>query len=95
MLKTYYPGEMMRLSAKDLTHADTGAVDTGATVTISLYNPDGTLSGTQTATTGGLGDDWFVDMPAPATPGEYAVKMTAVKAGATWKGKNSIRVETF
>lgn len=95
MLETFYPGETVRLTAKDLTHADSGSVTTGATVTVSLYNPDGTLNTTQIAATGGSGDDWFADLAAPATLGEYAVKITAVKDGATWKGKNSIRVEAF
>jgi hypothetical protein len=94
-LKTYFPGETMRLSAKSLNHSDSGSVTAGAMVTITLLNPDGTQHDEQIATTGGSGDDWFVDIDAPATPGEYAVKMVATVSGAVWKGKNAIRVNAF
>jgi hypothetical protein len=92
---SYYAGETMRLTARNLTHSDTGPVTAGATVTIALYNPDGTLNTSSTASTGGSGDDWYVDVAAPLTPGEYAVKVTASVASATWKARGSIRVEAF
>jgi hypothetical protein len=94
-LRTYYPGETMRLSARNLTHADSGSVTSGATVTIAIYAADGALSSTNEASTGGSGDDWYVDVAAPATPGTYTVRITATKDGAVWKGKGAIRVETF
>lgn len=94
-LNSYYPGETMRLTARNLTHSDTGSVTAGASVTISLYNPDGTLNTSGTAATSGVGDDWYVDMVAPTTPGEYQVRVTAVVSGAIWKARASIRVEAF
>jgi hypothetical protein len=95
MLLECFPGETIRLSANDLTHTDSGAVTTGATVTISLYNPDESLNSTQSGDNGGSGDDWYYDFTAPATPGEYQFKITAEKSGATAKGKDSIRVKAF
>jgi hypothetical protein len=95
MLKTFYAGETMRLKAKDLMHSDSGSVTAGAIVTITVANPDGTQYAQQTAATGESGDDWFVDLAAPASPGEYTVKIVAVKDGATWKGKDSVRVVSF
>lgn len=95
MLIDCYPGETVRLSANDLTHRDAGAVTSGATVLISLYDPDGILVETQGAGNGGVGDDWWYDFTAPATPGTYEFKITAEKDGATAKGKDAIRVKPF
>jgi hypothetical protein len=53
------------------------------------------LSSTQSGDNGGSGSSWYYDFTAPATPGEYAFKITAEKSGATAKGKDSIRVKSF
>lgn len=96
MALVVYAGETVRITAKDLTHSDSGSVTTGATVTIQLFDSAGVQSGSDaTGATGGTGDDWFSDVAAPSTAGEYEVKVTAVKSGATWKGKEPLRVLTF
>lgn len=94
MALTVYPGETVRITAADLTHSDSGPVTTGATVTIALYDADGTISGE--AVSGAVtGADWSADVTAPATVGEYTVKVTATKSGATWKGKEPLSVKAF
>lgn len=95
MLLEVFPGETVRLKAKDLTHRDSGPVIAGATVTITLYNPDGSVATTESGATGGTGDDWYADVAAPATVGVYEFKVVAVASGATWKGKDTIRVVAF
>jgi hypothetical protein len=82
----FYPGDTVTLGAGDLALNDV-PVTTGATVTIQLFKPDGTQSGTDF--TGSVtGDDWAIDVNLPSSPpGRYSVKITAVKSGATWHGK--------
>jgi hypothetical protein len=95
MLDTFHAGETIRFIAKDLTHTSDGPVTTGATVTVTVLDAAGAVIDTGTATTGGSGDDWYVDLAAPDTPGVYDVKITAVKSGATWKSKDTFRVDAF
>lgn len=95
MLLECYPGETLRLTAADLTHSDSGAVTSGATVTITILNPDGTQFATSSADNGGVGDDWFHDFTGPTTPGVYAVQFVAAKTGATAKARGTVRVLAF
>jgi hypothetical protein len=89
-----YVSETYRISAEDLTHSDDGPVVSGATVTITLYNPDGTVNGSpHTATADG--DDWSYDLTMPATPGQYTVKIDAVKDSANAKDKFLVTVKPF
>ena len=95
MIGTYYPGETMRLMARDLEHVDEGIVTADATVTVTVLNPDGTTYAEETAQTDGIGNDWYVDLAAPATVGVYAVQIVATKGAATAKDRNAIRVKAF
>lgn len=94
MALTVYPGETIRITAADLTHVDSGPVTTGAMVTIAVYDADGVISG-DVVNGSVTGDDWSADVAAPATAGEYTVKITATKSGATWKGKEPLSVKAF
>jgi hypothetical protein len=94
-MDTFYPAETIRITAKDLTHSDSGSVTSGATVTIAVYNPDGSLYQTQTVMNPGANDDWWADFAAPSSAGQYTVKLTAVKSGATWKSTGVINVRPF
>ena len=85
----------MRLGANDLTHADSGPVTAGATVTIELYDATGALVASHPGSNGGAGDHWWYDVAAPATPGMYEVRITATVAGATAKSKDRLRVNPF
>lgn len=89
-----YAGETVRITAADLTHSDSGSVTSGATVTVQVFDAAGVQVGTD-ATATASGDDWSADIAAPATAGEYEIKATAVKSGATWKGKEPLRVLSF
>lgn len=94
MLRECIAGETVRLSAHDLKDVTGTPVTSGATVTIDLYNPDGTLLNTGAGAADG--DDWYRDVTMPSTPlGTYTVKITAVKSGATWKGTGYIRLKGF
>jgi hypothetical protein len=95
MLLEVYEGESVRLTAKDLTHISEGSVTTGADVVITLYDLNGDEISHSTAIVAGASDDWYADFAAPGTPGEYEFKIVAQKSGATWKGKDSIRVKAF
>jgi hypothetical protein len=89
-----YVNETYRISAEDLTHSDDGPVVSGATVTITLYNPDGTVNGSpHTATADG--DDWSYDLTMPATPGQYTVRIDATKDSANAKDKFLVTVKPF
>ncbi len=89
-----YAGETVRITAKDLTHATDGPVTAGAVVTVTLYDPAGAqVGGSYTATASG--DDWYVDIAAPLTAGQYEVKVVAVKSGATWKDRLKLTVKPF
>lgn len=90
-----YAGETVRVTAKDLTHSDSGPVLAGATVTVALFDESDVQVSTQSTTTAGSGDDWWIDFDAPATPGEYQVKASAVKSGATWKGREPLAVKAW
>jgi hypothetical protein len=96
MALTVLAGETVRITARDLTHSDSGSVTTGATVTVGIYDSADTIVGsTATGATGGSGDDWYADITAPSNAGEYTVKVTAVKTGATWKSKEPLIVKAF
>lgn len=92
MAFTAYVNETLRVTAQDLTHSDTGAVTTGATVTVAVYNAAGVLQSTASTTTAGSGDDWWIDITAPATAGTYEIRVTAVKSGATWSTVETLTV---
>lgn len=93
MAKTVHVGETVRVTARDLTHLDSGPVLSGATVTIAVYDRTDTQVSTATGTASG--DDWYADVAAPATAGEYTIKVTAVKSGATWKAQEPLSVLAF
>jgi hypothetical protein len=93
MARTVYAGETVRITAEDLTHADSGAVTSGATVTIDLYEPDGTLVSTNTAAA--AGDDWFFDLDMPATPGQYRILIEATYNGAVARDRLLLTVKPF
>lgn len=97
MALVVYAGETVRVTARDLTHSDSGPVLSGATVTVALYDPDGTLVQSQNTSTAGSGDDWWLDFtaPTPTADAQYVFKATAVKSGATWKGKEPLTVKVF
>jgi hypothetical protein len=87
-------GETVRITAKDLTHADSGAVTSGATVTISMYDADGDIIGIPNTATN-ADDDWYFDLTMPATPGQVLVKVVATKSGATAKDEVVLTVKPF
>jgi hypothetical protein len=93
MAREVYAGESVRITAKDLTHADDGPVTAGATVTIDLYEPDGTLVSTNTAAASG--DDWFIDVEMPNTPGQYEVRIDAAYNGAVARDKLRLTVRPW
>ena len=95
MAFTAYVSETLRVKAKDLTHSDSGAVTTGATVTVDVYDAANVMISTASTTVVGSGDDWWIDITAPATVGTYSVRVTAVKSGATWKAAETLSVLPF
>lgn len=90
----FYPGDTVTLGAGALALEDIPVI-TGATVTIQLFNPDGTQAGTDLTGVVG-GDDWLTNVNLPTTPGRYTVKVTAVKDGATWHGvRDDLWIRSF
>jgi hypothetical protein len=89
-------GQTVRISAADLKRLKV-PVTAGATVTIRVYNPDGSQNGSDYTATSDPDDtdNWFIDLNVPSPAGEYEVKITAIKDGATWKGKAKIRATPF
>lgn len=97
MALVFYDGETITVTAQSLRHRISGAVTSGAVVTVGLFDADGVQVGTDYTATA-TDDDWIVDVPAPMPGGdeaEYTVKITAVKTGATWKAKEPIKVKAF
>lgn len=98
-MRHFKAGSTIRVTAKDLTHSESGAVDTGATGTIKLYDADGLLVDSQTPTNGGSGDDWHVDFtapdPSPAASAEYTIKADITKTGAIYRDDETIIIESF
>ena len=88
-----FAGETVRVTAADLTHSDDGAVTSAATVTVTLFDPAGDEVDEQVATN--EGDDWYVDLAAPATPGQYTVKVNADVTGATARDKTLLTVKAW
>lgn len=80
----FYPGDTVTLGAGDLELSGV-PITTGATVTVSIFNPNGTPFDEFDAPV--IGNDWVGDINLPSTPGRYTVKITAVSNGATWHGK--------
>ncbi len=93
MATEVYVGETVRITAQDLNHASEGPVTTGATVNVSLYDPAGVLLSSNGAIADG--DDWYVDIEAPATPGQYLARVEAIKSGAVFKDKLYVTVRPF
>lgn len=91
----FYPGETVTLGVGDL-ELDGAPVNTGATVTIQLFDPTG-ASASAVLSGQAVGNDWTVDVNLPASPlGRYTVKVTASKDGATWHGtRNDIWIRSF
>lgn len=72
------------------------SITSGATVTVNVYNAAGTLdSGPHSASNGGSGDDWYYDLTAPSTAGQYQVKVTATVNSAVGKGTLLLTVKPF
>lgn len=98
-MRHFKAGSTIRVTAKDLTHSDTGSVTTGATGTITLYDAAGVLVDTQTPSNGGSGDDWHVDFvapnPTPSAAAEYTVKADIAKSGAVYRDTETIIIEGF
>jgi len=93
MAFTAYVNETLRVTAQDLFHSDSGAVTSGATVTVAVYDAAGVLQSTASITTPPTpGDDWWIDITAPATAGVYSIRVTAVKSGATWESVETLTV---
>ena len=93
MAKEVYVGETVRITAKDLTHATTGSVTSGATVAVTVYDLDGTVLNTGNAAADG--DDWYRDVVAPSVAGQYRVGVVATVAGAVAKGDLCLTVRPF
>lgn len=93
MAKEVYAGETVRITAKDLTHATSGPVTVGATVAVTLYDLDGTVLSTGNAAADG--DDWYRDITAPATAGQYRVGIVATVSGAVAKDALFLTVKPF
>jgi hypothetical protein len=90
-------GTSRRINVKDLTLINADGTETpitvGATVTITVLNPDGSTYNTGTATASG--DDWSRIVTMPSIPGKYQVKVTAVASGATEEWIDDIWVRAF
>ena len=74
MLTTMHVGETAHITARDLNLLGV-PVTTGATVTISVYNPDGTLYLTSPAVA--ACDDWSLDVNMPVVVGQCRVAVQA------------------
>jgi hypothetical protein len=82
MAITVEPGDTFRITAKDVTHIDTGPVTTGLTGTATIKSAAGTtVDGPDNLVNSG--DDWYADFPAPATVGTYTIVVTMTVGGAT------------
>ena len=93
MASEFYIGSTVRITAADLTHSEDGAVTTGATVAVALYDAADTLLSTNNATA--TGNDWSYDLPSPDDPGIYTVKVTADKDGTIWRDKVQLVYKPF
>lgn len=97
MARTFYSGETIRCTARDLTHSDSGSVTSGATGTMKLYDAGGAEVASGSVSNGGSGDDWFADLTAPtvSVDTEYTVKADVAKTGAVWRATEPITVRPF
>jgi hypothetical protein len=94
MAREVHTGETVRITAKDLTHADTGSVTVGADVTISMYDVEGEIIGIENIGVA-EGDDWYFDLTMPDDPGQVTVKVVATVDGATAKDSLQLTVRPF
>ena len=95
MLTECHAGETLTLGVDDLTLIVGGSVTSGASVTISIVDGDGDTEASTTITSPLSGDDWRADLDAPSVPGDYFVKVSAVKSGKTWRGKSRLTVNPW
>lgn len=87
-------GETIRVKAKDLTHASDGSVTSGVTGTIGIYTTAGATE-TEDTSPSNSGDDWYADLTAPSTAGEYVIKISLTYSGAVWRARDPLIVRAF
>jgi len=69
-------GDTIRLTAKDVSHADVGPITTGLTGSVSIVSMlTQQVVGGPVPITLHSGDDWYVDLISPATDGQYRIDM--------------------
>lgn len=71
------PSDTIRVTARDVTHQTTGAVTSGLTGNVKLYDASNDLLGTY-GIVSNSDDDWYVDITAPATLGLYRLEMVLI-----------------
>lgn len=74
-----HAGNLVRIGAADVTHADLGAVTTGLTGTVELYDSSDSLVLSDPITIQD-GDDWYAEFVAPAA-GWYAIRVELTYSG--------------
>ncbi len=87
------PGDTLRITAKDVSHATTGSVTTGlvGTARIERYETGVVLAGP--AALVASGDDWYADLIAPATVGIYQIVVVLTVGGATRTLRDALYVQ--
>jgi hypothetical protein len=88
---TAEPSDTLRMTAKDVEHATTGPVTAGLTGNVKLYDASNALLSTSSITANS-GDDWYVDITAPATAGLYRMVMLLVVGTAQRTLEAELRV---
>jgi hypothetical protein len=88
---TAQPGDTVRMTAQDVAHATAGPVTSGLTGTLTLYDADDAVVDTETISAND-GDDWYVDITAPATAGLYRMAMVLTVGSAQRTLEAELRV---
>lgn len=92
-ITTYSTEETIRVWARDLTNLDTGPVTEGATMTVQVCTPFGTVVSTGTGQVSGATDDWYCDITMPDDAGMYDVFITITVGSVNFRERTRVYVE--
>lgn len=92
-ITTYSTEETVRVWARNLTNVDTGPVTEGATMTVQVATPHGTVISTGTGQVSGETDDWYCDMDMPSSAGMYDIHVTVSVGNANYRERTRVYVE--
>jgi hypothetical protein len=89
-MATYYVGQTIRATIKDLTDPD-GIPLLTPTVSVAVTKPDGSIMTPPVTRVGSVYHSDFYS----TTPGTHEVRVTAEAAGGTWKDEDVIYIHDF